>query len=380
MNVAKTILNVLLVFLVLIGLFFAALVVYALMREEEPEIEQPPEIVAYSEEDLHSWVDEAWRQGATEVSRNYALEGLSSEELFSRLDEYTGYLYANNPRYWYTVSGNNYASTTYEEYISLKLSISYAHAVDAYDALPHCETIAQALESQRAALASGAGKYVFLVKNGWSAEDVATVAQELILNSTELAAESATYSYYFITGELDDYDYVEITPNYHVDEEALQTASREMRDALDAMAGELRARNITDTQELYRAAAQAIVDRAGYDDDTLAATYTEELSDEQKILRSGYGAVVAGKSVCSGYAMAYKSLCDRLGLDCWVVDGHCYGSAHAWNLIRLEGENRYVDCTFADTAFNDSYLLMTEQELKNRGYFFPIEQPSPWAA
>ena len=68
--------------------------------------------------------------------------------------------------------------------------------------------------------------------------------------------------------------------------------------------------------------------------------------------------VVNGESVCLGYTKAFKYLCDKVGLECIVVEGISKeGVAHSWNKVKI-GEDWYnVDATNSSTAqiFSDSY-------------------------
>ena len=384
MKAIKKFFKVLLWIISILAGLFLALVIYVLITDtKEPaaqSAEQPPEIVAYSEEDLHQWVDETWQSASVEVIRNYAKENITSDGLFAALEEYISYLAENNPRYWYTVGGNNFTAREFEDYYELTLRVTYSHGIYDYDALAKAETKEDALRTQLSSLSEGARDYVFLTRNGWTQEDVFAVARELSLNVAEIAAEASNYSYYFVYGDLDDYDYVEIILNYNVEESRLQEATQAMCTALDEMAEQIRSLGITDQQELYRAAARAIMSRTEYDNDTMLATYTDALSDEQKILRSAYGAVIEGKTVCSGYALAFKALCDRLELPCWVMGGYNNGAAHAWNMIDLDGNTYYTDCTFADTTYDESYLFMSKQNLDDWGYQYSVNQLCPWAA
>ncbi len=147
---------------------------------------------------------------------------------------------------------------------------------------------------------------------------------------------------------------------------------------LEAISGELKADIIkrsetilsrhTEPEKLYRAAYREVISAASYDEDMSNATKEESLTTAMRIGRSAYGALIDGKTVCSGYAMAYKALCGRLGLECYVITGEQDGESHAWNLVKLNGENRYVDCSFADTGGGSRYCLFDEETLERKGY------------
>ena len=50
-----------------------------------------------------------------------------------------------------------------------------------------------------------------------------------------------------------------------------------------------------------------------------------------------YGALMKGKSVCQGYAYAFKLLCDQAQIPCWIVTGYYGDEPHAWNYVWLDG-------------------------------------------
>ena len=123
-----------------------------------------------------------------------------------------------------------------------------------------------------------------------------------------------------------------------------------------------------ETEKLYRAAYREVISAASYDNGIYDATKAENLTKEMRIGRSAYGALIEGKTVCSGYAMAYKALCDYLDLECYVIVGEQGGEGHAWNMVKIDGEKYYVDCSFADTGGGSKYCLFDGKTYKREGY------------
>lgn len=70
--------------------------------------------------------------------------------------------------------------------------------------------------------------------------------------------------------------------------------------------------------------------------------------------QSAYSALVGGETVCAGYARAFQYLMQQLGLACYFCTGDA-GEAHAWNILRLDGEFYNVDVTWDDTGGAPSY-------------------------
>lgn len=70
-------------------------------------------------------------------------------------------------------------------------------------------------------------------------------------------------------------------------------------------------------------------------------------------IRTAYGALVKGESLCEGYARAMKSVLDRLGIPCVLVQGmyqltRDQGELHMWNYVQVDGQWYGVDATMDD--------------------------------
>lgn len=96
-------------------------------------------------------------------------------------------------------------------------------------------------------------------------------------------------------------------------------------------------------------------------------TYVKE-KDGALYCYSAYGSLVNHKSVCEGYAEAFKLLCDKAGIECILVTGMSLPAnettmeGHMWNLVHMDdGEWYAVDVTWddaGDIAGNYNYFLV----------------------
>lgn len=88
------------------------------------------------------------------------------------------------------------------------------------------------------------------------------------------------------------------------------------------------------------------------------------------------GALVQGKALCGGFALAFKYLMDRLEVPCIVMRGTAASTAerndvelHAWNLAQLDGRWTHVDVTYDLAATVDkrhphlAYLGTSDEEI-----------------
>ncbi|MCR5523864.1 MAG: hypothetical protein K6F64_09565, partial [Clostridia bacterium] len=101
----------------------------------------------------------------------------------------------------------------------------------------------------------------------------------------------------------------------------------------------------------------------------------------QQQVNTAYGAIINGKSVCSGYSFAFEDIMRRLGFICGYVVGTAKGS-HGWNFIRSGDDYYYIDVTFDDSDETDfisyDYFCVTREEI-SRDHKFSSEFKYPQA-
>lgn len=79
-------------------------------------------------------------------------------------------------------------------------------------------------------------------------------------------------------------------------------------------------------------------------------------------------------TVCQGYACATQYLLRNLGMQSAIVTGIANGEAHAWNLVRINGNYYYMDTTWGNSRYLDgtsqvekyvnyNYLAVTTEEI-----------------
>lgn len=132
-----------------------------------------------------------------------------------------------------------------------------------------------------------------------------------------------------------------------------------------------------------------ILEHAEYDDE-LAENESDDTSS--KLRRSAYGCLIEGKTVCSGYALAFRYIMRELGYTAGVefnnYDNFSIITGHVWNYLELENEYYYFDLTWDDTAFDSEdykpyldhshlYFGITKDELSKTNFTMDNNAPTP---
>lgn len=116
------------------------------------------------------------------------------------------------------------------------------------------------------------------------------------------------------------------------------------------------------TQEQLNAVAQAVADfktnyindsmdndakiRAAYDYLVKNVSYIDW--DKGEAANTAYGALLKGQAACSGYARAFKALCDAMGVSCYYI--HSTNNDHQWNMVEFNDGYYFVDVQANDSS------------------------------
>lgn len=293
---------------------------------------------------------------------------LPPEELYAGLNDIL-YDYQNNSyAYPYMVNSISWTVTTYDEATELELEPIYRPEAKGIDELPRVSTVEEYIEAVTELWNQNLGSSADVIMENLPLTEDEIFAALMIAeaNAALLPCEADEVSYLLYSGHEDKYV---LSAGLSLPFTAQDMAP--MRDELNAEIAEIAEEIMAEQQgdeERYRAAYKAVTAAAKYNDDIADATEDEAVTDDMRILRSAYGALVEGDTVCTGYAKAYKAICDYMGLECIMINGSQDDVGHAWNMVMLNGEPYYVDCTYGDTGGGSSYCLFSTEKLKARDY------------
>lgn len=113
----------------------------------------------------------------------------------------------------------------------------------------------------------------------------------------------------------------------------------------------------TKEQEYPSVLYDLLIEKTEYTEEAL---YDPELRNEH----TAYGAIAEKSAVCDGFALAYKYLLGRCGIDCIVIPGECEGAAHVWNTVYWDSKWHETDVTFdASSGKGREYFDLTTEEM-----------------
>ena len=330
---------------------------------------KPDDRIDYSVQALCAWADESWKSGRLLASATFRCkDGEDLAAVQTALEEHLDSLEKSDLEFWYRVTAWHSIYTEDNRGVTVDLSLTYRLVNIPYEAVPYAATPQEIAEKCVEMFREGYVAAVVKTPCALTADDISELGWIIGENDVSTAAEWSYFEWDYPKDLQSAEKILLVTKFYYEDGEALDGYSEEMNAALDEMAENIRRQQPGGEKEWYRAVGDAVVQAAEYDDDIMNGGYTDSLNERDRINRSAYGVAVSGKTVCSGYAFAFKALCDRLELPCWVVSGYLNGGGHAWNVIRADGADYHCDCTAVDTGGNSSYFFLSEERVEALGY------------
>lgn len=171
--------------------------------------------------------------------------------------------------------------------------------------------------------------------------------------SLSVGTKGDTYAVSIGTGRRDTY-FVE---GHDMNESEVGHASDELASAISTIVAEA-----TDKSDYEKAefAAERVAEKAEYG-------FAENDSEKAPYVRSPYGALVLGEAVCEGYAKAYKSILDEMGVPCVLVNGYLLSDEgsyepHLWTDVEIDGAWYMVDPTLCDSLGLERAFLVPLDE------------------
>lgn len=179
---------------------------------------------------------------------------------------------------------------------------------------------------------------------------------------------------YELSGINDDEEYrLFLKLSYIADEESIMEKREILSAEIDKIVAVAESKNQTYDKVLY--VHDYILENTEYDHELADS---DDVTDEGRLKRTAYGCLIDGKTVCSGYTLAFNLILQKMGFECGVeFNNELYEipifDGHVWSYCKLDGEYYYFDVTWDDVApdsdmykyyeYNHCYFAVTKEEL-----------------
>ena len=177
-------------------------------------------------------------------------------------------------------------------------------------------------------------KYGFAI-NGDGPDQLLYYITAVLYDHPEIyyAKTGFSYSYNPSTGRI-----TKITPMY-IEEVMTDAAQEEINQAIAEAMVQADHPGLSDVEKALLL-HDYLVNHVTYNWDIAVASTKEEMNAATEkagpLVYTAYGAFVNGDAVCQGYALAYKLLLDKCGIDSTLVSSEAMN--HVWNLVKIEGD------------------------------------------
>ena len=214
-------------------------------------------------------------------------------------------------------------------------------------------------------------------------EKIASIYREIVYEQPEVFWVNP-YKCDMMIQETDEAFLVFIKPEYLLSKKEALAKKEEFDQRINTIVAKANAKDSTFEKILYV-----------YDQLLANCTYNKRLIDDEDALTTAvtaYGCLVEGETVCSGYAMAFQAIMNRLGFECGVefnnYSNFSIFTGHVWNYCKIEDDYYYFDLTWDDTVFNSAefkpwldhshqFFAVTKDELKKTNFTMTSSAPTP---
>lgn len=216
------------------------------------------------------------------------------------------------------------------------------------------------------------------IQESYSEKDLAEINRAIIYDNPYLFYYSGLISVRYLSP-----NEVQINLSFDFDQRESDELKKRLKEQTVAFLKSIKLSDKTE-EERVRAIHDLLSSKVVYDKNSIDSSNTIGKSEEYKYAHSILGVMLNKKAVCEGIAKAFKYLLNVIDVGCIVVTGAALHSSffisgtdinHAWNLVKIEGENYYTDVTW-DIAelYNNhisyNYYNLTEYQIRKDHFEF----------
>ena len=313
-----------------------------------------PDVSSYDE--LKKRILDMIDEHAEEAVFNMAF--IDDSDILSNVERVCRSIAFDNAYGAYSVYYINSNVTQIVSYYEVRITINYRHTksqidsiVTAYSQRYLRSTVLAALEEH------AAGVSIFTDMSIVTEDYIAELVRDLYRSNplTVIALPSVETEVY--TGSGSD-RVIDISFRYIYSTRLLSSMTLSLNSSVDEYLD-----NITESTDaiMLLSLCQKLTDTVYFDIESAA----DPSITEQSLPASAYGALVNKRATSEGYALAFKVLCDKLGLECAVVDGRYNNSPHFWNIACIDGSFYHIDVSRCDISGYESAFLKSDNDIIN---------------
>lgn len=301
-------------------------------------------------------VKELLSQAITEGAASLNLQLVYQEDPTEALNELIAQYRDTDPLCAYAVQMISTSMTKILNYYDVHIDIKYQHSRSDISAIVSVDSPQRFRSEVFAMVKDFAESRTFLIHNYNEREyDFAAVYEELHETEPE-AAYSTAQVYETIVPKAGIARIIEVSVHYGEDTDSLREAAKKAATQADVIASNVLDTAGTDSKGAVALMLHDSLCRFAVYDEATAVSEAMQMKPDYTSPYTAYGALVRFHAVSTGYAMAYKQLCDRAGVECRVIHGRLGSENHSWNLVKLaDGEWYHVDVSLDDDESRTGY-------------------------
>jgi len=308
-------------------------------------------------------LSEAVSQGAETLK----VQLVYSEDPSQKLNELVSLYQRSDPVCAYAVQLISTRIVRILNYYEIQLDIKYQHTREEVESIITIENSEQYHKAVLEMMQGFEGTGTFLVKNyNASIYDFEAIFAEYYETIPSVAYGTAQVSV-SIYPENGRARIIEANVQYQESTAELSSHAQKAESLALMFAGIAKENVRTDSQDSrVLALHDALCRLTSYDEGT-ASTDTVQMQIPHSDPYTAYGALARSQAVSTGYAMAFKLLCDHLDVECAVIHGRMGSENHSWNLVKLDDGNWYhVDVSLDDADLRIGYRFfgLSDAEMK----------------
>ena len=238
-----------------------------------------------------------------------------------------------------------------------KVTVNYRHSKSQIDGMVTTYSQRYLRSTLLDALEKRSDYIVFLTNMNIVTEDyISDAVEELYIGNplTIIAPPKASVNTY--SGDGDGDRVIEVSLDYVFTESLLKSMSSSINANVDQIVDTV----AEDSDALMLLSlCEKLISHADFDIDTAA----DPALTDQDVAATAFGAFVNRSCTSEGFALAYKALCDKLGLDCRVVTGRYNNSPHYWNIVYIDGSFYHVDPARCDISGIETAFLKSDADI-----------------